>query len=94
METEVRNNRERSRYELWVDGELAGVADYHLMDDAAVMPHTEVAWSHRGQGLGAVLVRAALEDLRAAGRTVIPHCWYVAQFIGEHPEFKDLVAAA
>jgi uncharacterized protein len=38
-------------------------------------------------------VRHALDDVRAAGRTVIPTCWYVAQFIDEHPEYEDLLAA-
>ena len=93
MQTEVRKNPDRSRYELFVDGELAGIADYHLSGNAVVFPHTEIAGQRRGQGLGAVLVQAALEDVRQAGRTVVPRCWYVAQFIGDHPEFRDLVAA-
>ena len=82
---------ENSRYELVVDDELVGIADYSVMGDQVVMPHTEVDGRRRGQGLGATLVRGALEDVRASGRTVVPHCWYVAQFIDEHPEFGDLV---
>jgi hypothetical protein len=92
MTLQVVNNPERSRYELLADGELAGVADYSVRGDRVVMPHTEIDARRRGQGLGAVLVRAALEDLRASGHTVEPSCWYVAQFIDEHPEFRDLVA--
>jgi predicted GNAT family acetyltransferase len=93
MQTDVRNNPGRSRYELFVDGELAGIADYHVAGDRVIFPHTEIAGHRRGQGLGAVLVAAALEDVRAGGRTVVPHCWYVAQFIGDHPEYRDLLAA-
>lgn len=88
----MRNNTERSRYELVVDDELVGIADYSILGDRVVMPHTEIEHRRRGEGLGAVLVRGALEDLRSSGRTVVPRCWYVTQFIQGHPEFRDLVA--
>lgn len=93
MNRVVRNNSDDSRYELVVDGTVAGIADYSIVGDRVVMPHTEIARSRRGQGLGAVLVRGALEDVRCSGRTVVPHCWYVAQFIDENPEFGDLLAS-
>jgi hypothetical protein len=47
----------------------------------------------RNRGLGAELVRGALDDVRRNGRTVVPQCWFVAQFIDEHPEYADLLAA-
>jgi len=93
MATEVQRNAERSRYELLVDGELIGIADYHERGDTVIIPHTEIERSRRGHGLGAILVRQVLDDLRGAGRTVVPSCWFVAQFIDEHPEYQDLVAA-
>ena len=48
----------------------------------------------QGEGLGAELVRRALDEVRASGATVVPQCWYVAQFIDENPEYADLVAAS
>jgi predicted GNAT family acetyltransferase len=93
MGMEVRNNEAASRYELVVDGDVVGIADYRVTGEAVVFPHTEIAPSRRGQGLGAVLVRAALDDVRPTGRSIIPRCWYVAQFIDAHPEYRDLVAA-
>lgn len=90
---EVRNNPENSRYELVVDGDLAGIADYSIIGDRVVIPHTEIQHRRRGQGLGAVLVRGALEDVRSTGRSVVPTCWFVARFIDEHPEFQSLLAA-
>ena len=93
MTTEVRRAEERGRYELYVDGELTGVADYHPEPGGAVvLPHTEIAADRRGRGLGAVLVRGVLDDLRAEGRTVVPRCWYVAEYIAGHPEDADMVA--
>ena len=93
MTHDVRHDPDRSRYELFVDGELVGVADYRLSrDGVATFPHTEIVGHQRGQGLGAVLVRAALDAERAAGHTVVPTCWYVAEFIDDNPEYADLLA--
>lgn len=91
---EVRRNEERGRYEL-VDGDaILGIADYRDQGaDVVVMPHTEIHPDRRGQGLGAVLVRGALEDLRDRGATVVPACWFVAEFIDEHPDYAAMVAA-
>src|SRR5688572_3909320 len=91
-DTQVRDNRERGRYELTVDGEIVGIADYRDTGEALVFPHTEIDPARRGQGHGAVLVRGALDDVRRQGRTIVPSCWYVAEFIGENPEYADLVA--
>ena len=88
----VTKNEAASRYELHVDGELAGIADYVERDGTVVLPHTEIDGRRRGQGLGAVLVQGALDDIRPTGRTVVPSCWYVAQFIDENPEYRFLVA--
>jgi len=93
MTTDVRRNDERSRYELYVDGRLTGIADFRLEGRAIVFPHTEIDPSQRGNGLGAILVGAALDDARSRKREVIALCWYVAQFIDDHPEYRDLVAA-
>jgi len=90
---DVRNNEAESRYEIFVDGELRGFADYRDNGDAIVFPHTVIEQRYRGNGLGAELVRAALDDVRGRGRPVVARCWYVAEFIDEHPEYQDLLAA-
>jgi hypothetical protein len=92
MAIEVLNNPERSRYELAIDDELVGIADYRVVGDTIVFPHTEIERSRRGQGLGAQLVQYALDDVRATNRRVEPQCWYVAEFIAEHPEYADLAS--
>jgi predicted GNAT family acetyltransferase len=94
MSNEVRHNAEASRYELYVDGELAGIADYRITGDRIVFPHTEIDPSRRGQGLGAELVRGALDDVKPTGRAVVPRCWYVAEFIDANPEYQPLLKTA
>jgi uncharacterized protein len=93
MGRDVRRNDSQNRYELVMGGTVVGVADYRIVGDTVVMPHTQIDPSHRGQGLGAVLVRAALDDIRSSGRTVDAQCWFVAEFIEANEEYADLLAA-
>src|SRR2546430_1797072 len=100
--TEVRDNPEQSRYELVEDGKLLGVADYRAMGAVSpggtpgpgtiAFPHTEIVPGRRNQGLGEQLVQGALDDVRRKGAKVVPMCWFVAEFLEEHPEYADLRA--
>jgi uncharacterized protein len=91
MAFETRHNTGASRYELLDGDEVVGIAEYDLADGIAVFPHTEITAARRGEGLGAQLVQAALDDQRRAGHKVVAACWYVAEFIDGHPEYRDLV---
>lgn len=88
----VANNPEASRYEISVEGKFAGFTEYADEGDIVVFPHTEVFDGFEGQGLGAILVTGALDDVRANGRLIRADCPYVRQFLRKHPEYKDLVA--
>ena len=90
----VHRNDRRSRHEISVDGRMVGFADYRDDGDTVVFPHTEIEQAMRNQGLGAELVRHALDDVRARGGTVVATCWYVAEFIDQHADYADLVAGA
>ncbi|MGD9702180.1 MAG: GNAT family N-acetyltransferase [Acidimicrobiia bacterium] len=87
------DNEARSRYEISVDGHVVGSADYQRTNDRVVLPHTIVTPSMRGRGLAAILVQHALDEARTWGCTVVPVCWYVAQYVDEHPEYADLLDA-
>jgi predicted GNAT family acetyltransferase len=91
MDLQVRNAEDRSRYELLSGEDVIGIADYRVVGDSVAFPHTEIDAARRGQGLGDVLVAGALDDVRAAGRTAVPQCWFVADFIERHPAYADLV---
>jgi predicted GNAT family acetyltransferase len=49
--------------------------------------HTEVSENYAGQGLGGVLVRAAVEAAIAGGCSIVPVCPYVAAWLRKHPEY-------
>ncbi|AZI57022.1 N-acetyltransferase [Nakamurella antarctica] len=79
------------RFDLSRDGvELAHV-EYVPRDGVWVITHSWTEPAARGQGLAAKVVAATLEGARAAGVKVRPVCPYVVDFLGEHPEFHDVV---
>jgi predicted GNAT family acetyltransferase len=88
---EVVDDPAKSRFEILMDGQVAGFADYQLRGAKIVLTHTEVAPEHTGQGLAGKLVKHALEASRDAGLRVVPLCPYVATYIERHPEYQDLV---
>jgi uncharacterized protein len=92
LRAKVRHNVPRSRYEITVDGRVVGFAEYARNGDTVAFPHTEIEPSMRNRGLAAELVRGALDDVRARGNTAVAQCWYVAEFIDQHPEYADLLA--
>ncbi len=92
MSEQIRRDDERARYELVVDGRVVGVADFVDQGTTVVLPHTEIDPRLRGRGLGAVLVRGVLDDVRAQGKVVVPTCWYVREYIEQHPDQADLLA--
>jgi len=91
MTLSVENQPEESRYALLQDGELIGVAEYDLRDDAIVFTHTEVEEAKREKGMASTLVQTALDDVRQnSDRRVIASCPYVRSWLSDHPEYADL----
>jgi predicted GNAT family acetyltransferase len=88
---DVRNNREQSRYEIFLDGTRIGLMTYRVEADTVVTPHTEIDPRYEGRGLGGQLVQVALDEIRSEGRYVRPVCPFVSHFISMHPEYQDLV---
>ncbi len=91
--TRITHNADQNRYELFLNDALASVAEYRLDGEKVVIFHTETSHQFRGRGIAAELVQWTLNDIRERGLTVVPDCWFVADFINAHPEYRDLVAA-
>lgn len=102
MQAQVVHTEAEHRYELVSDGVVLGFAEYRLVGAAeprpdgqgpvAVFHHTFVQPQYRDQGHAERLVGGALDDVRARGLRVVPTCWYVDQFLVEHPAYADLRA--
>jgi uncharacterized protein len=92
-EPSIRDHPPGNRYEIVVDGTVAGIAAYERRPGRIVFVHTEVIPAFKGRGLADRLARWALDDVRArGGEKVIPRCPFIAGFIGRHPEYNDLLA--
>ncbi len=83
-------NVETHRFEVALGGEIA-FAEYSLLHDAIVLPHTVVPPAFEGRGVGSALAKAALGYARDHGLKVKPHCPFMAGYIKSHPEWHDLV---
>ncbi|KGN31666.1 acetyltransferase [Knoellia sinensis KCTC 19936] len=56
-----------------------------------IIDHTEVPDAFRGQGAGLRLVTRAVEEMRAAGKKIIPLCPFAAAQFRKHPEWADVL---
>ncbi|MGA8746075.1 MAG: GNAT family N-acetyltransferase [Solirubrobacterales bacterium] len=88
---EVADVPEIDRYELSVDGEMAGFTAYRLRPGLIAFIHTEVDERFQGRGLADKLIRFALEDARTRELAVLPFCPFVNAFIERNRGFEALV---
>lgn len=84
----------QNRFEIRLDGTLAGFVDYRLADDTYALMHTQVLPEFGGQGIGSMLIVETLRQIRDLGKAVLPYCSFIPKVIGDHPEFLDLVPIA
>jgi len=92
MSNQVTHNADKDRYEIHVDGILAGFTQAFEDGDVVTFPHTVVFDQFEGQGLASQLVTGALDDVRVRGKKIIATCPYVARFVEKHPDYHDLLA--
>jgi len=91
MSNSIDFNAAEQRYEIHVDGILAGFSKVREDDEIATFTHTEVFDRFEGQGLASELVNGALDDVRVRGKKVVATCVYVARFVDKHPDYADLL---
>lgn len=92
MTAALKNNKAKSRFELDIDDHVAFV-EYTLSPGTIALTHTEVPKELGGRGVGSILAKAVLENVRGQGLKVDPRCDFIAGYIRKHPEFAELVAA-
>ena len=92
MNAVVRDDPDQDRYEIVVDDQVAGFAEYRRRDGRITFTHTVVDDAYEGQGLGSQLAGTVLDEAREAGLAVLPACPFIAEYIGRHPDrYLDLV---
>jgi len=89
--SQMRDNVDRSRFELPVEGEVV-FADYRRQDGVLAILHVEAPPALRGSGAAGRLMRAVAEKARAESWKIQPHCGYAAAWLRRHRDFADIVA--
>ncbi|MEU6579744.1 GNAT family N-acetyltransferase [Nocardia sp. NPDC046763] len=88
---EVRKNAALDRFELYIDGYLAGVLAYQDTAEERAFVHTEVYPQFEGLGYGRKIVQGALDQTRDDGFGILPLCPMVHHFVESRPEYLALV---
>lgn len=89
---EVKNNQSKNQFEANLEGGKTALIQYDRQADGALnLFHTEVPEEFEGRGVGARLVKNALEQIKADNLKIVPSCQFVAAYIKRHPEYKNLV---
>jgi predicted GNAT family acetyltransferase len=84
----------RHRFELAVDGALAGFVTYSVPPGVIAFNHTETEPGFEGQGIGSDLARGVLDAARERELKVWPRCPFIRGWIERHPDYADLVDPA
>lgn len=75
-----------SRYTLHRGDDLVSVLDYRDDGRTVALTRAYTVPTFRGHGYAGELVDRAVAELESRGdRTVIPVCWYVADWFDAHP---------
>ncbi|ROR97208.1 hypothetical protein EDD28_1804 [Salana multivorans] len=77
----------RGRYEITVDGMLAGFASTTLVDGVHVFDHTVVDPAFQGRGLAGILVDRAIGDVVGRGGRFTATCSYVVRWLERHHQY-------
>lgn len=86
----MRDNPERSRFELDVGGEVA-YADYRREPGTLVISYVYAPPRLRGTGTADRLMQGVAETARAEGARIRPLCGYAAAWLRRHREHSGLV---
>ena len=83
--SEVVDQKDRNRFAVLEDGHEAELV-YRLQGDLLILVHTGVPDELGGRGIGALLVRAALDRAEKEGLTIAPWCPFARKWLEEHPD--------
>jgi uncharacterized protein len=79
------------RYQIIVDGELAGFSAYEAQGNVIAFMHTEIDPKYAGQGLAVVLVSKAMDDIQSRGEKILPFCPIVRSLVANNRKYLPLV---
>lgn len=79
------------RFEITIDDEVAGFAEFVDHDGQRIFHHTEIDDRFGGKGFAGKVVAHGLDATRDDGKRIVPVCPYVERFVQKHDDWSDLV---
>ena len=77
---------------VWIqDGKRLAEMTYTVAGSRVIIDHTQVDDSLRGKGIGAKLVRAAVEWARQENAKLMPLCPYAKSVFDKTPDYSDVL---
>jgi predicted GNAT family acetyltransferase len=89
--TDLIDNKERSRFELDVEGQTV-FANYRRSDGVLTVLWVEAPPALRGTGAASLLMTLVAEQARREGVKIVPVCGYAAGWLRASKAYRDLVA--
>ena len=86
----IKEDSEQKKYFVSI-GDKEAKIEYIKSSDKIYLTHTEVADTLTGKGIGSKLIKGVLQKIKEENLTLIPLCPFVAMYIKNHPEWKELV---
>jgi predicted GNAT family acetyltransferase len=81
----------KGRYVVRLEGTEAEMTYTRAGQHLIIIDHTSVPDALRGRRLGAILVYRAVEDARAAGKSIIPLCPFAKSQFDRHSDWSDVL---
>lgn len=88
---EREEGQSKGRYAVRLEGVEAEMTYSRAGEGTIIIDHTSVPDALRGRSVGQALVRRAVEDARAEGRTIVPLCPFAKAQIARHAEWQDVL---
>lgn len=91
LQIEREEGESKGRYLVRFAGAIAEMTYSRAGETMIIIDHTDVPDAMRGRSVGHALVRRAVEDARAEGRSIVPLCPFAKAQFSRHPEWQDVL---
>lgn len=91
LQIEREEGETKGRYIVRLAGAVAEMTFSRAGERMIIIDHTEVPEVIRGRAVGQALVRRAVEDARAEGRSIVPLCPFAKAQFARHPDWHDVL---
>ena len=94
MRLDIEHDKNNTRFISTIDDNIATL-DYSLTSQKNILNYrrTYVPPELRDQGIGASIVKFALDYAKENNYKIIPTCSFVKKFIEDHPAYKSIIAS-